>query len=197
MHNPSWLGTIVERLPDGKGKIITHNHYNDLTTNYYMFASSNGRNWRKVEASQVEDNPIGPQTREIIIPNDTMDYFHPVVGTEEGMEKDPIPIPLGTPIPGGMTSTPSLSPGDPAAIAYLAPSGFGGNHVEVFHGNVWGAWKVGEQSVAFVSSGTAPGFADSGDSGGGLFMNGQHCGNAWEKTGPYYGQYGWIFALNP
>ena len=190
MHVPSWLGTIVELLPDGSGKIITHDHYDHLVTDHYMFSPSDGQFWRRVKKSKVKETPIGLETRELIVPSDTMDNYYSSPGHS-------IPIPLGSPIPGGMASVPNLSQGDPAAIAYLAPSGFGGDHADVYHGNVWGVWENGGTAVAFVSAGTKPDYADSGDSGGGLFVNGQHCGNNWLQYGSFYGQYGWLSALNP
>ena len=192
MHNPSWLGTIVEQMPDGRGKIITHNHYEDLRTDYYMFARSDGQFWRKIEASKVDDELASglSQTREIIVPKNIMNNYYSPKGHLT-------PMPLGTPLPGGMASSADLSAGDPAAVAYLAPPGRGGDHAEVFHGNVWGIRDDEGTSAAFVASGANPDFAGSGDSGGGLFVRGKHYGNAWRMgTSPYYGQYGWILALN-
>jgi YD repeat-containing protein len=189
MHDPSWLGTIVERLPDGSGRIITHAHFDALRTDYYLFADYRGQGWRTVEASKVKEKDFGQEGTELIVPRETMDSY-----TSGGPVR-----PLGQAIPGGMMHDPHLSVGDPVALAYLAPKGSGGNHAEVFHGNVWKTWEdfKGVRAV-FVASGPVPDFAGSGDSGGGLYVRGQHCANNWVMIRtPISGQYGWISALNP
>jgi hypothetical protein len=131
---------------------------------------------------------------ELIVPSDTMNNYY------DSPEGEPIYEPLGTPIPEGMASAPRLSKGDPVAIAYLAPAGFGGDYVEVFNGNVWDRFKETNDDnkdveVAFVA-GTTPDFAGSGDSGGGLFVQGKHYGNNWSER-EHYEEYGWLCALNP
>jgi hypothetical protein len=72
--------------------------------------------------------------------------------------------------------------GDQVDIAYFAPEGDPVNNVDIWHTRVVNRPGMPAGTVAVLgvpAPGDAFGPGGHGDSGGGLFLNGEHIGNAW------------------
>ena len=98
--------------------------------------------------------------------------------------------------------------GDQVDIAYFAPAGVGSTHVEVWHTRIVDLSGVTPPGTVAVLGTPTPGGAfgpgASGDSGGGLFRNGEHIGNTWNwiesecrEGATLVGIDVWISYLNP
>jgi hypothetical protein len=77
----------------------------------------------------------------------------------------------------------AASVGNEVDIAYYAPPGAGGNHVEIWHTRVVERSNIPAGIIAVLGApapGEAFGPGGYGDSGGGLFREGTHIGHSWQ-----------------
>jgi hypothetical protein len=181
------LGTIVGQ--DGNDWIIyTHSHFEEggpglELHKYYSIKIHNHDMSHSVVLLMKGTNPDGEveekgERTKLKVRKSLLDGSDPRVngksigepiGRKDGVE-------LGT----------EINIGDEVDLAYLAPPGVaGGDHVEIWHTRIvdrptlTGSRPRTVAALGVPVSGNAFGPGAEGDSGGGLFLNGEHIGNLW------------------